>query len=102
MKLFKTLQGVFLQHNDNNYLLNEEWDVVISRNNLFEYLSENITNGKYAGGPGFAIAAENFLQAPIGNQELWAAGVTYLRSRDARMDESKESGGADFYSKVYS
>jgi 2-dehydro-3-deoxy-D-arabinonate dehydratase len=32
---------------------------------------------------------------------VWAAGVTYLRSRDARMDESKESGGSDFYQKVY-
>ena len=38
---------------------------------------------------------------PIGDQEVWAAGVTYLRSRDARMEESKDAGGADFYSKVY-
>ncbi len=41
------------------------------------------------------------LLAPIGSQEVWAAGVTYLRSRDARMEESKESGGASFYDKVY-
>ena len=41
------------------------------------------------------------LLAPIGSQEVWAAGVTYLRSRDARMEESKESGGATFYDKVY-
>jgi len=41
------------------------------------------------------------LLAPIGAQEVWAAGVTYLRSRDARMEESKESGGATFYDKVY-
>ena len=39
--------------------------------------------------------------APIGSQEVWAAGVTYYRSRDARMEESKESGGQDFYAKVY-
>ncbi|MBL9216836.1 MAG: fumarylacetoacetate hydrolase family protein [Opitutaceae bacterium] len=39
--------------------------------------------------------------APIGSQEVWAAGVTYLRSRTARMDESKASGGAIFYDKVY-
>jgi 2-dehydro-3-deoxy-D-arabinonate dehydratase len=39
--------------------------------------------------------------APIGTQEVWAAGVTYLRSRDARMEESKDSGGATFYDKVY-
>ena len=46
------------------------------------------------------ICSEHLL-APIGNQEIWAAGVTWLRSRDARMEESKESGGATFYDKVY-
>ncbi|WP_425465753.1 fumarylacetoacetate hydrolase family protein [Oleiharenicola lentus] len=39
--------------------------------------------------------------APIGNQEIWAAGVTYLRSRTARMEESKDAGGGTFYDKVY-
>ena len=40
--------------------------------------------------------------APIGNQEVWAAGVTYYRSRSARMEESKSAGGGDFYDRVYS
>ncbi len=39
--------------------------------------------------------------APVENQEIWAAGVTYLRSKVARMEESKESGGDTFYDKVY-
>jgi 2-dehydro-3-deoxy-D-arabinonate dehydratase len=39
--------------------------------------------------------------APIGSQEVWAAGVTYLRSRTARMEESKDAGGGSFYDKVY-
>src|SRR5204862_1018624 len=34
-------------------------------------------------------------------QEMWAAGITYLRSREARMEESKDAGGGDFYAKVY-
>ena len=38
---------------------------------------------------------------PLGNQELWACGVTYLRSKVGRQEESKASGGADFYAKVY-
>ena len=42
------------------------------------------------------------LRAPIGNQEVWAAGVTYYRSRDARMEESKSAGGGSFYDRVYS
>lgn len=41
------------------------------------------------------------LRAPIGTQEVWAAGVTYLRSKSARMAESKEAGGGTFYDRVY-
>jgi 2-dehydro-3-deoxy-D-arabinonate dehydratase len=36
--------------------------------------------------------------APIGRQPVWAAGVTFLRSRDARLEES---AGLDAYDKVY-
>jgi 2-dehydro-3-deoxy-D-arabinonate dehydratase len=43
----------------------------------------------------------DLLLAPIGTQEVWAAGVTYLRSRTARMEESESSGGGLFYDKVY-
>jgi len=39
--------------------------------------------------------------APIDNQEVWAAGVTYMRSRDARIEESKDAGGGSFYDRVY-
>ncbi len=41
------------------------------------------------------------LRAPIQSQEVWAAGVTYLRSKNARMAESKDAGGGTFYDKVY-
>lgn len=36
--------------------------------------------------------------APVDQQEVWAAGVTYLRSRDARMEESTQK---DVYDLVY-
>ena len=38
------------------------------------------------------------LLAPVDRQEVWAAGVTYRRSREARLEES---AGADVYEKVY-
>jgi 2-dehydro-3-deoxy-D-arabinonate dehydratase len=38
--------------------------------------------------------------APIDKQEIWAAGVTYKRSKVAREEESH--GAAQFYDKVYS
>ncbi|HYJ75846.1 MAG TPA: fumarylacetoacetate hydrolase family protein [Kineosporiaceae bacterium] len=36
--------------------------------------------------------------APVDDQDVWAAGVTYVRSRDARLEES---GRLDAYDKVY-
>jgi 2-dehydro-3-deoxy-D-arabinonate dehydratase len=42
--------------------------------------------------------AQASLRAPIDRQEVWAAGVTYLRSRDARMEESTQK---DIYDRVY-
>ena len=39
------------------------------------------------------------LRAPIDNQEVWAAGVTYKRSQSARMEESEHAASA--YDRVY-
>jgi 2-dehydro-3-deoxy-D-arabinonate dehydratase len=39
------------------------------------------------------------MRAPVGSQEIWAAGVTYFRSRSARMEES--DAAADCYDRVY-
>ncbi len=48
-------------------------------------------------GAGVPLASVT-LAAPIDAQEVWAAGVTYLRSRNARMEESSQS---DVYDRVY-
>jgi 2-dehydro-3-deoxy-D-arabinonate dehydratase len=48
--------------------------------------------------PRFGVA-EVMLRAPIERQEVWAAGVTYLRSKAARMEESDFSATA--YDRVY-
>ena len=37
----------------------------------------------------------------MGSGELWACGVTYLRSKIGRQEESKDAGGGDFYARVY-
>ena len=47
------------------------------------------------------IAALPPFQAPVQSQEVWAAGVTYQRSRRARVSESKAAGGATAYDRVY-
>src|SRR5215469_13313176 len=48
--------------------------------------------------PHLALSAIELL-APVEDQEVWAAGVTYLRSKKARMEESDSSASA--YDKVY-
>lgn len=101
MKLFKTQRQIVLQLNDKYWLLERTWDSLINRDKLYHHLlslteqTTGITNKEAE------IILEKYLLPPIGTQEVWAAGVTYSRSRDARMEESKESGGADFYDKVY-
>lgn len=52
-----------------------------------------------ADGSGVQPLARTRLLAPIDEQEVWAAGVTYRRSQVARMEESQ--GAASFYDEVY-
>lgn len=100
MHLYKTAEGPLWIHQGNAFLLREEWDVLINQSNLYQKLTRLAEKTE----PLSETRQSNLVkqaQAPIGNQEVWAAGVTYLRSRDARMEESKESGAADVYQKVY-
>jgi 2-dehydro-3-deoxy-D-arabinonate dehydratase len=47
---------------------------------------------------GEPVTAGAKLLPPVGSQEIWAAGVTYLRSRDARIEEAIEESS---YDRVY-
>src|SRR5579871_3997543 len=101
MHLYKTRKGNIVADSENLVIINESWDQIINRKNLFHYLLSVIKDNEKISRQEFEDMVANDLQAPIGSQEVWAAGVTYMRSRDARMEESKTSGGADFYQKVY-
>ncbi len=48
--------------------------------------------------PPASLRADAVIEAPIQNQEVWAAGVTYQRSLEARTDEAVS---ADPYDRVY-
>ncbi|MGO4878067.1 fumarylacetoacetate hydrolase family protein [Pedobacter psychrotolerans] len=100
MRIYNTSSGIIINHN-NQYFLTEEksWDRFVNRSNLFKVVSSEL---QY-------LQPDEDLQAlthsavltPIGNQEVWASGVTYFRSREARIEESKEAKGGDFYARVY-
>ena len=71
------------------------FDSLFSSDDPLEYVQSQYLSGNAAEIP------NGSLMPPIGNQEIWAAGVTYFRSRDARMEESESSGGDRFYDMVY-
>jgi 2-dehydro-3-deoxy-D-arabinonate dehydratase len=98
VKLFRTTGGNFVEEEAQHYLLaNHTWDELLSRDDLPEFLGDFVERGTPLDG-----FHEGELLAPIAGQEVWAAGVTYYRSRGARMEESKDAGGGNFYDRVYS
>jgi 2-dehydro-3-deoxy-D-arabinonate dehydratase len=100
MKIFKTTSGIIIEHNNQFFLSKESnWDKLVNRSKLFENMAVELR--ELRPDPAFYSLVKNNLHAPIGNQEIWASGVTYMRSREARMEESKSAGGGDFYARVY-
>jgi len=98
MKLYSTLSGATVEHDGIYYRVPlSSWDAIVTHDDLYGYLLSLVNQGDAVAD--FALTG---IQAPIANQEVWAAGVTYYRSRSARMEESKSAGGGDFYDRVYS
>jgi 2-dehydro-3-deoxy-D-arabinonate dehydratase len=97
MRLFKTLEGIAAERENIFYLIKDNWDSFINDDNLFSKVT-NILSSLLPQDQ--SVIGE--LLPPIGSrQELWACGVTYLKSKIGRQEESKLAGGADFYGKVY-
>jgi len=97
--LYRTDSGYVVKHNERVYLGEQRpWEELITHEDLHSRLANLVG----APNPSSKSLDDFKLRAPIGNQEVWAAGVTYFRSRDARMEESKSAGGGDFYDRVYS
>lgn len=98
MKIYKTADGALLNVGDNYFIKEvDDWDTFINRKNLHESLLEDIESFTVLN----LYELPDALDPPIGSQEIWASGVTYMRSREARMEESRKSGGDTFYDKVY-
>src|SRR6187551_4039863 len=98
MKLYKTKAGIVIEKNDLFYLVqNENWDTFINDDKLIGKIEDLILVIKKRD----SSVLEDILPTIGSQQELWACGVTYLRSKVGRQEESKASGGADFYGKVY-
>ncbi|RKN80885.1 fumarylacetoacetate hydrolase family protein [Ulvibacterium marinum] len=97
MQIYRTEEGAIIKKEDLFYFKEiDHWDAFINRKNLHKALMEDVKD--------FSIVDKSVLQnvvIPMGTQEIWASGVTYMRSKEARMEESKKAGGGTFYDRVY-
>ena len=102
MRLYKLISGTLLEIN-NSYFLGPEldWDDLLGREQLSKLLAAEAQNWETISQEKAEELIQEGLLPPMGNQEIWAAGVTYYRSRTARIEESSDSGGGTFYDKVY-
>lgn len=100
MKVYKVKRGLVLEKGKSFFLLeSQDWDTFINDDNLFEKIGKITKDLKPISAAPDTVLRE--IQAPIQNQEVWASGVTYLRSKVGRQEESKNAGGSDFYARVY-
>ena len=92
-KIYRVTNGIQIENKEGKFTSPHvgNWDDFINQPELFQICQQQI----------FTDSKLEAIQTPIDSQEIWAAGVTYLRSKVARMEESKESGGDTFYDKVY-
>jgi 2-dehydro-3-deoxy-D-arabinonate dehydratase len=96
--LYRTQSGLIVEKDNQFYRAGEHsLNALLAHQDLGGYLASIAS----IGAPQEPIDS-SLLEAPIEHQEVWASGVTYYRSRSARIEESKDAGGGDFYDRVYS
>lgn len=100
MKVYRTSGGTVAELDGEHYLLERlQWAGLFTTSDpaqTVRRMVEALPPGAERGQP-----TREELLAPVDRQEVWASGVTYLRSRAARMEESKDAGGGSFYDRVY-
>ena len=105
MKLYRTRQGIVVEDNRTDgpsrfhRAPSDDWDYLVNQDDLFQFLQQEVPST--VASDEYRVWTETQLLPPISQQEIWASGVTYLKSRNARMEESKDAGGGDFYERVY-
>ena len=97
MKLYNTTNGTVIEANGNFYTVNARWEELIDNHNAFQSAIALIKDVP----AGNNNLIEELLPVIGNDQELWTCGVTYLRSKIGRQEESKNAGGGDFYGRVY-
>lgn len=100
MILFNTQNGAVIEHNGIFYdYAAADFKSLLLEEELPKKIQQELPSLKL--NTNFKGSEDSRLLPPISTQEVWAAGVTYYKSRMARMEESAESGGSNFYDRVY-
>ena len=98
-RLFRTTSGVVIEQDGRYHLAPAaDWDALLNADDIGAAVSAAAARAEIVDAQAVTDAR---LLPPIGSQEVWAAGVTYYRSRTARMEESRVAGGGSFYDRVY-
>ena len=83
MNIYKTGRGIVIHHDEDFFQSkNIDWDNFINRRGLFDHVLAEVN--QLQPDKELAQIVKTDLLAPIAGQEVWAAGVTYTRSREAR------------------
>lgn len=104
MKLYRTghnhgriANASYVEHEGRYYRIPmESWDAIVNHPDLAGYLVSLVAGAERA-----VEFDPHTVMAPLQSQSVWAAGVTYHRSRSARMAEAKDAGAGNFYDRVY-
>jgi 2-dehydro-3-deoxy-D-arabinonate dehydratase len=100
MRLYRVKSGLVIEMKGEYYLHeNESWDTFFNDDHLVTKINEITARQKPI--PNGHALLKSEIMAPIQNQEIWAAGVTYFNSKLGRQEEAKNSGGGQFYAHVY-
>lgn len=96
--LFRTGEGpVVAAQGQYHRVAGLSWDALFNSDDLYARLRAAVAESP----PVTPLALDAPLPPPIESQEVWAAGVTYLRSKSARMAEAEAAGSGNFYDRVY-
>ena len=98
MLLYRTSAGPVVVDDQRCVPVPHAWNDLVNDEQLASRLQEVLSAAESDDSLAEAIKTP---MAPLDSQEIWAAGVTYFRSKTARMEESADAGGGDFYDRVY-
>lgn len=100
MKVYRTFAGTVAEVDGEHYTLDRiPWSGLLAGRDPAAVIRKAVESLPSSATRAHPTREE--LLAPVDHQEVWAAGVTYLRSRTARMEESEAAGGGSFYDRVY-